>query len=184
MPQSTVPPRAPLCLARHNKQQLSPYRTSFTFFVYGTAGFFLGLALLFPELQLTSARISVPRPTRSFQGQGINMQHLAQNLNGISSSISSDTTTGMVDQFTLSSSDRPTFKRWRSVFAVRCEVDVYVYISVRVYTQTLQITNSFSAGNDSIFTTKNSGLDLKISIWFNWCQACVSSQTYSSAKRW
>jgi len=129
-----VPPRAPVCLARHNKQQLSPYRTFFMFFVHGTSVFFRDLTFLFPQLQLTSARISVPRPTRSFQGQGIYMQHLAQNLICIGSSTSSDTTAGMVDQFTLRSTDRPTFKRCRCVFAVRWEMDVYIYIYIYIYT--------------------------------------------------
>jgi len=75
------------------------------FFVYGTSVFFRGLTFLFPELQLTSAKISVPHPTRNFQGQDIYMQHLAQNLSGTGGSTSSDTTAGMVDQLTLGSSD-------------------------------------------------------------------------------
>jgi len=75
------------------------------FFVYGTSVFFRGLAFLFPELQLTSARISATRPTRNFQGQGIYVQHLTQNLSGIGGSTSSDTTASMVDHLTLSSSE-------------------------------------------------------------------------------
>ena len=177
MPQSTVPPRAPLWFARHNKQQLSPCRTFFMFFVYGTWVFFLGLAFLFPELQLTSARILVPRPTRSFQGQGINMQHLVQNLNVIGDSNSSDSTADRVDHFTLSSSDRPIFKRWGRVFGVRWEV----YFNLR---NILPKSGTFLPGHCiqyiQILTEKENWTSIRY--WLQLCSIDIDSIKWLIAK--